>query len=101
MLERLLPAGGANMQISLEKIESILRREDIEGFLNLGAPQDEYSSEARKMGLALQAIDEPTEEEVSQVVMNVWDKAFGPFTDEDIEMRRPVLERIVRHILTE
>lgn len=88
------------MRFSAETIESILRQEDIEGLLNLGAPQDEYSSEAADMATALGAIPESaTEEQVSRIVMSVWEQAFGPFSDEDIEKRRPVLRRVVQNIL--
>lgn len=100
MLEKSSLAGGANMRISSETIESILRQEDLEGLLNLGAPQDEYSSEAREMATELQAVHEPTDqEEVSRIVMAVWERAFGPFSDEDIERRTPVLRQVVKRIL--
>jgi hypothetical protein len=49
---------GANMRISSETIESILQQEDIEGLLNLGAPRDEYSFEAKEIAAELHAVNE-------------------------------------------
>ena len=51
MLEKLSPFGGIKseelqMKITAQKIASLLRQADIEGYIQLGAPADEYNSEA-------------------------------------------------------
>jgi hypothetical protein len=41
-----------------------------------------------------------TEEKMSHIVMGVWKAAFCPFSDGDIEKRRPVLRQVVQRIVT-
>lgn len=89
------------MIVSLSTVDVILRTEDIEGLLALGAPEDEYSDEAAEIQAALEQLDDDkvTGDQISALVMDVWDRSFGPFSGEDIQKRQAVLQEIVRRIL--
>jgi hypothetical protein len=89
------------MMIPTATIDAILQKEDVEGLLNLGAPKDEYSREAAEIHAALEAIDENdvTSDGVAAVVMNVWERSFGPFSPDDLQKRSPVLQQVVQYIL--
>jgi hypothetical protein len=89
------------MIIPTSTIDDILKEEDIEGLLNLGAPKDEYSHEAEEIKAALEAIDENnvTSDQVATVVMTVWERSFGPFAPDDIQRRSSVLRQVVQRIL--
>jgi len=91
------------MILTLMAIEAILRFEDIEGLLALGAPSDEYYDEASEIQAALENLDahEATHDCVAILVMDTWERAFGPFSKEDREKRKSVLERMVHSILEE
>lgn len=91
------------MIFSLTTIEAILRFEDIEGLLALGAPSNEYYNEASEIQAALENLDvhEATHDRVKILVMETWERAFGPFFEEEREKRKPVLERVVNGILSE
>ncbi len=91
------------MILSLTVIEAILRFEDIEGLLALGAPSDEYCDEASEIQAALEKLDayEATRDRVTVLVRETWERAFGPFSEEEREKRKPVLERVVHSILDE
>ena len=90
------------MIFSLTTIEAILQFEDIEGFLALGAPSNEYHDEASEIQAALERLDthEVTHDRVAVLVMETWERAFGPFSEEDRENRKSVLERVVHGILS-
>ncbi len=45
------------MNLSLGKIKLALQEEDVEGLIELGAPDDEYDSEATAIVAALDATD--------------------------------------------
>jgi hypothetical protein len=89
------------MIIPTATIDAILRKEDIEGLLNLGAPKDEYSHEAADIHAALEAIEEndAISDQIAAVVMTVWEHSFGPFSPDDIQKRSPVLRQVVQRIL--
>ena len=91
------------MILSLTAIEAILRHEDIEGLLAAGAPGDEYYDEASNIQVALEKLDthEATRDRIAALVMEAWERAFGPFSQEDHEKRRFVLNRVVHSILQE
>ncbi len=91
------------MILSLTTIEAILRFEDIENFLALGAPSDEYHDKASEIQASLEKLDahEVTRDRLAVLVMETWERAFGPFFEEDREKRKSVLERVVRGILME
>ncbi len=89
------------MTISLEDIENILREEDIEGLIETGAPQDEYSSEARTIG---EAINEMSGEELSgdtlmSIISLIWSESFN-LSEEDIALRLPSIRSTTNKILS-
>jgi len=66
----------------LDLINELLRCEDIEGLLSMGAPNDEYESEAEmiadRVGEAeKKTTDKITREEVENIVATVWKEMFG------------------------
>ena len=76
-------------------IREILNREDIEGLLALGAPGDEYSSEAELISQAIESRRvEPREEELTKLLRGIWQRMFGPFSEEEMKEREPALERV-------
>jgi hypothetical protein len=81
------------------RIKDVLDSEDIEGLLALGCPKDEYDGEASliedriakatgfgegKIGVA----------EIEGIVREVWQSQFGPFSDEQLEIRSPAFWRV-------
>jgi RNase P/RNase MRP subunit POP5 len=89
------------MNISLSAIDDILRKEDIEGLLHLGAPKDEYSREAKKIRFVLEQMSEGGvgEEDISAAVARIWQDSFGPFTDDDIQKRAETFRSVARQII--
>ena len=81
----------------------IFRLEDPEGLIALGAPEDEYDSEADELQTELDALDESdiTRARVSSIIINIWQDYFGPFTEEELRKRQPVLQRLVQRILNQ
>ncbi len=86
--------------IPLSTIDAILRAEDVEGLLELGAPKDEYSHEAARITSELDALipGDATEDRIATVVANVWAKSFG-LSEEDLDKRCPALRRVARQIM--
>ena len=91
------------MIVSLTAMESMLRAEDVEGLRAMGAPEDEYNDEAAAMQAALEQIrdDQVTSDSVAGGLMSVWEHAFGPFSEDDLRRRQPVLQRLVEQVLDE
>ncbi|MBV8708333.1 MAG: hypothetical protein JO182_21910 [Acidobacteriaceae bacterium] len=85
---------------SSSRIDAILQAEDIEGLLELGAPKDEYSHEAARIQSGLEGLrsDDPTEDQVSALIVSVWENAFD-LSDQDIKKRSPAFRRVARQIL--
>jgi hypothetical protein len=78
-------------------IREILNREDIEGLLGLGAPADEYSTEAELISQAIENGQvELHEEKLNELLRETWQKMFGPFSEEEINKRQSALERVAR-----
>ncbi len=89
--------------ISVSAVEEILRSEDIEGLLRLGAPRDEYAYEARTIISALSGLrlDDLTESVLINAVQKTWMESFGPLSDMDIQKRMPGFQKVARHILNQ
>jgi hypothetical protein len=89
--------------ISEYKIKTLLDREDIENLLALGAPGDEYQSEAQMIHRAVTKLhnDRPqnfTTERVTDVIEAVWQEMFGPIEAEQLAAREPVFRKIAAEI---
>jgi hypothetical protein len=87
---------------SFRRIKTALDSEDIEGFLAMGCPADEYDSEASliESGIAKAASDgKPIDAtHIEKIVSEVWNDMFGPFTDEDINKRRYAFSSVAKKI---
>lgn len=82
-------------------LKNILCEEDIEGLIKLGAPADEYNSEANEIEAAMSSLgDNRSEEQVVQLLEHVW-KGFFDLSTEDIELRRDAFQRVARRIMNE
>ena len=88
------------MNISHENIERELRREDIEGFLETGAPEDEYASEAREIALSLTKIpiNIRYEDSIIEIMSNIWASNFD-LSEQDITLRLPAIQRVARRLI--
>ncbi len=89
------------MRLTASDIQQILNVEDVEGLLSLGAPSDEYTSEAEMISEAITRLGELelSQEAVETIVRNVWVKMFGPFTEDQFNKRGPVLSNLARQLL--
>jgi hypothetical protein len=90
------------MKIKESTVEEALRAEDIETLFQHGAPENEYTPEVRRIVSALAPLreDELTEERLTAIVRSVWSHSFGPFGDDELEMRTPAFRQVAHRILT-
>jgi hypothetical protein len=88
------------MIVAPEIIREVLNSEDIEGLLKVGAPADEYESEAQMIATAIKQTSESevTEEQLSRIVRRVWAEMFGPFSEGEIEKRSAAFRQVARKI---
>lgn len=89
------------MEIKESTVEEVLRSEDIETLFQHGAPENEYTPEVRRIVIALASLgeDELTEERLVAIIRSVWAHSFGPFADEELEMRTPAFRRAAHRII--
>lgn len=85
--------------ISVDAIMAALNEEDVEGLLELGAPRDEYESEAAMIADLLASIprSDRTEDSIMAAVSAVWGRMFGR-SSSDLEARRPSFRRIAQRL---
>ena len=80
-------------------VQEILRREDVEGLLILGAPADEYNSEAKGLALAIENNEiKPDAPELSRFLRVMWERSFGPIPEDELMKRDAAFQRIGRAI---
>jgi hypothetical protein len=84
--------------LSVREVGKVLLAEDVEGLLSLGAPVDEYDHEARLITSALGEMGSVNESAIASIVQRVWVDSFGPFSDEDLLRRLPVLRKLARRL---
>lgn len=91
------------MTISPAQIQQVLNDEDIEGLLHVGAPSDEYESEARMIAKAITQASEPelAEERLTAVIRSTWAEMFGPFSEEQLRRREAAFLRVARRVMAE
>ena len=89
------------MTIPLTTVDEILRSLDIEGLLAVGAPSDEYGSEAEQIKNLLEGVPETqmSRKEVLAIVTAVWEHSFGPFSAEELQNRAAVLQQLTDRVL--
>ncbi|PYV31523.1 MAG: hypothetical protein DMG22_16410 [Acidobacteria bacterium] len=86
-------------------VQSALDREDMEGLLALGAPADEYEPEAQLVADAINILSEdacrvpPTASQLLESLRQVWQRMFGPFSQQDLAKREPALRRVAADIV--
>ncbi|MGE3771260.1 MAG: hypothetical protein AB7G06_09970 [Bdellovibrionales bacterium] len=89
------------MTLSFQLLDQALRDEDIEGFIALGAPADEYTSEAHEIASIVNGTSESqmSEAAILEAFVSVWARSFnlGP---EEMEMRLPAIRKVVQQVTT-
>ena len=90
------------MEYTFRQIKAALDSEDPEGLLAMGAPHDEYYSEASLIEgrIAKVHTDEISADRIADIVAEVWNSQFGPFDEEDLNKRRQAFSSVARRILT-
>lgn len=88
------------MKITTEMISSLLRRADIEGYIELGAPKDEYDSEAEALALAFSELnnEEATVENITTIINQAWMQSFN-LNESDLDIRQSQINNLVEAIL--
>ena len=87
------------MSVLYETIARILREEDIEGLISIGASDDEYVSEAQEIYLALlNGVPPHTQVRILAICVNVWERFFNLGEDE-MALRVPYLSKASQRIL--
>jgi hypothetical protein len=88
----------------LDLINELLRHEDIEGLLRLGAPSDEYESEAKMIADRIDETERKTpghritRSEAEVIVAAIWNVMFG-LSDEDMSQRKDAFASIAARLL--
>ena len=88
----------------LDLINELLRFEDIEGLLSMGAPDDEYESEAEMIADRIGDADgistdhKVTRDEVENIIAGVWIEMFG-LSDEDSRRRKNAFAAIAARLV--
>ena len=90
------------MAYTFRPIKAALDSEDPEGLLAVGAPGDEYESEASLIEgrIAKVAADKVNVDQIADIVAEVWNSQFGPFDAENLNKRRQVFSSVARKIVT-
>ncbi len=88
------------MKVSESTINALLQQEDIEGFVNLGAPSDEYLSEAQNITASISQLseNERTEANITALLVIEWAQSFN-LSEADIFPRREAFQRLAAAIL--
>jgi len=87
----------------LDLINELLRYEDIEGLLSMGAPDDEYESEAEMIADRVGEAEERTSEKISReevenIVAAVWKEMFG-LSDEHARRRKDAFAAVAARLV--
>lgn len=85
--------------MSLTQIQNLLREEDIEGLIAVGAPADEYNAEAEIVFAALSGLEASklSSEARLDLIIHVWQNAFN-LSGSDIKQRLPNLTMLAKRI---
>lgn len=88
------------MTIMKEQIDTLLRNEDIEGILNLGAPDNEYHEEARLITDAVAQLDDDNikAENVEAIIASIWANRFD-LSAADIARRQTGFQNLARKLI--
>lgn len=88
------------MKITAQTIAPLLRQADIEGYIALGAPADEYDSEAEALALAFSELndDEATVENIVAIITESWKQSFN-LGETDLGMRKSEIQNFAETIV--
>lgn len=88
------------MKITAQTIASLLRQADIEGYIALGAPADEYDSEAEALALVFAELkdDEVTVENIAAIITEAWIQSFN-LGETDIGMRKSEIQNFAETVV--
>jgi hypothetical protein len=82
----------------MDRISTVLRDEDIEGFIENGAPKDEYEPEADRIRDLIGRQASPSVDEVCAIVRNVWAELFE-LDDNDLVKRADAFRRAAEKLV--
>ena len=88
----------------VDLIRGLLRHEDIEGLLSMGAPDDEYESEAEMIADRIGEAEQKalshrlTWAEVENIIASVWKEMFE-LSDEDARLRQGAFAAIATRVV--
>ena len=91
------------MTTRLEQVRELLRSEDIEGLISMGAPADEYDSEAEMVAERVQRAESVAwngrlaRDEVIAILASVWKEMFD-LSDRELAPRRDAFETIATRV---
>ena len=88
------------MRITAQTIASLLRQADIEGYIELGAPADEYDSEAQALALAFAELNENeiTVENIAAIIAEAWKQNFN-LGETELSMRKVEIHNFAEAIV--
>lgn len=82
------------MNSLVSHINKILQQEDIEGLIEVGAPSDEYLSEAEAIALMVSNGVEMDAQNLENAIFAFWGNIFN-LADNDMNLRRDAIHRVV------
>jgi len=88
----------------LNCVKKALDNVDVEGLLSAGSPKDEYDMEASLIESGIARLSDSgrhtlSRDEVVQVISEVWNEQFGPYSEEELARRRSAFEQVADEIL--
>lgn len=89
------------MRTTSAAVVAALNHEDVEGLLAVGAPRDEYETEARLIAEAVERLPDTdfAVERVTAIIADVCNRMFGPFREDEMRTRAPVYRRVAERIV--
>ena len=86
---------------NVEKVRAILGAHDIEGLIQTGAPVDEYEMEAQRIVDEISQLPDSatSEDAIFDIVISVWQKAFGVLGQQDLVLRMPAFRQVAKAIV--
>ena len=91
------------MGYAFRQIKAALNAEDPEGLLAMGAPADEYESEASliEARIAPASADKLDVGQIADIVAEVWNDRFGPFDADGLNKRHNAFSSVARRLLAQ
>ena len=83
----------------LESIRELVRDADVEGFIQAGAPADEYDTEAEQLHAAIAHLrpEEITVAGQLPILEAIWRKSFAD-DDAELAQRQPALQKLAEQV---